>query len=66
MGKPTENDIKIFNNLDNMYKVDCLYQYLVLGRSMTDVNYTVFSNAHDGRRVSRVLRCYGFEGNNSE
>lgn len=52
MGNPTESDIKVFNNLDNMYKVDCLYQYLVLGRSMADVNYTIFSNAHDGRRVS--------------
>lgn len=67
MAKPTENDWSSFRSESKDSKIAVLYDYVCCGvGNMQRVAQTALrsDNAQDSRRVSCIMRCFGFEGNN--
>ncbi len=67
MPKPTEADWNAFKSTGKEEKAKVLFLYLCQGKvSMEKVVNMVYdsSDLQKTKNVSRITRCYGFEGNN--
>jgi TPR repeat protein len=64
----TYNDLEALKSIQPKVRAEIMYTYLCgQGYNMQDVARIVLGDTNEqaGKRVSCVMRCYGFEGNNS-
>lgn len=65
---PTLGDWNNFMNITTDEKARILYEYLYIGRNMSEVAQYIYGNdgIMESNRISTVMRCYGFSGRNSK